>query len=187
MCYVYGIRQCNRFFSGAEISAFFAKICFQISVVILNSTLHSQIIFEFDIISIQILNLMAISCFKSLETPFHTYQNLLLIPKISTLPWFWKDSEQVLLFSVRSSLHRRAYVVTSSQHAFHMDTTIFWPDNSFWDLLSRFSRWFKYFFGQMTALCFKELRKTDHYVLFSLYDQLYYLVVFSVTFHDNYP
>ena len=53
MCYMYGIRQCNRYFSGAKISAFFAKMFFQISVVILNSTLHSQI-FEFDI-SIQIL------------------------------------------------------------------------------------------------------------------------------------
>ena len=41
------------FFYGAEISAFFAKIFCQISVVILNSTLHSQI-FEFDI-GIQIL------------------------------------------------------------------------------------------------------------------------------------
>ena len=111
----------------------------------------------------------AISCFKSLETPFHTYQHLLLILKISTLQWFWKDFEQVLLFSVRSSFHRRAYVVTSSQHTFHMDTTIFWPDNSFWDIiLSRFSRWFKILFW--TALCFKELRKTDYYVLFSLYD-----------------
>ena len=52
MCYVHGIRQCNRVFPCAEISAFFAKIFFQISVVILNSTLHSQI-FEYDI-SIQI-------------------------------------------------------------------------------------------------------------------------------------
>ena len=48
-CVMYGIRQCKRRFSGAEISAFFTKIFFQISVVILNSTpLHSQI-FEFDI------------------------------------------------------------------------------------------------------------------------------------------
>ena len=52
-CVMYGIRQCKCSFSGAEISAFFTKIFFQISVVILNSTLHSQI-FEFDI-SIQIL------------------------------------------------------------------------------------------------------------------------------------
>ena len=46
-CVMYGIRQCNRFFSGAEISAFFAKIFFYIRVVILNSTLYSQI-FVFD-------------------------------------------------------------------------------------------------------------------------------------------
>ena len=64
-CVMYGIRQCNRVFSGAEISAFFAKIFFQISVVILNSTLHSQIL-EFDII-IQIL----IWIFGSTMT--HTY------------------------------------------------------------------------------------------------------------------
>ena len=52
MCYVWD-QAVQPVFSGAEISAFFAKIFFQISVVILNSTLHSQI-FEFDI-SIQIL------------------------------------------------------------------------------------------------------------------------------------
>ena len=47
---VYGIRQCNRFFSGAEISAFFAKKKnLQISV----ANLHYQI-FKFDI-GIQIL------------------------------------------------------------------------------------------------------------------------------------
>ena len=52
-CVMYGIRQCNRSFSGAEISAFFTEIFFTISVVILNSTLHYQI-FKFDI-DIQIL------------------------------------------------------------------------------------------------------------------------------------
>ena len=52
-CVMYGIRQCNRSFSGAEISAFFTEIFFQMSVVILNSTLHYQI-FKFDI-DIQIL------------------------------------------------------------------------------------------------------------------------------------
>ena len=39
---MYGIRQCNRIFFCGEISAFFAKIFFQISVVILNSTLHEK-------------------------------------------------------------------------------------------------------------------------------------------------
>ena len=49
VCVMYGIRQCNRSFSGAEISAFFTEIFFQISVVILSkSTLNYQI-FKFDI------------------------------------------------------------------------------------------------------------------------------------------
>ena len=53
--FMYGIiiRKCNRSFSRAEISAFFPEMFFQISVVILNSTLHYQI-FKFDI-DIQIL------------------------------------------------------------------------------------------------------------------------------------
>ena len=42
------------FFSSGKISAFFAKIFFNISVVILNSRLHYQI-FEFDTNIIQIL------------------------------------------------------------------------------------------------------------------------------------
>ena len=54
-CVMYGIRQCHRiFFSCGEISAFFAKILFYISVLILNSSLHYQI-FEFDTNIIQIL------------------------------------------------------------------------------------------------------------------------------------
>ena len=40
---MYGIRQCNRIFLCGEIGAFFTEIFFQISVVILNSTLHYQI------------------------------------------------------------------------------------------------------------------------------------------------
>ena len=53
LCVMYGIRQGNRIFSCGEISAFFAKIFFFISVVISNSSLHYQI-FEIDI-NIQIL------------------------------------------------------------------------------------------------------------------------------------
>ena len=47
-CVIHGIRQSNRIFSCGEISAFFAKMFFFISVVILNSSLYYQI-FEFDI------------------------------------------------------------------------------------------------------------------------------------------
>ena len=53
MCYEWDQAVQQVFFSDAEISAFFAKIFFQISVVILNSNLHYQI-FKFDI-GIQIL------------------------------------------------------------------------------------------------------------------------------------
>ena len=41
---MYGIRQCNRIFLCGEIGAFFTEIFFQISVVILNSNLHYQIL-----------------------------------------------------------------------------------------------------------------------------------------------
>ena len=50
---MYGIQAVQQEFSGAEISAFFTEIFCQISVVILNSSLHYQI-FKFDI-DIQIL------------------------------------------------------------------------------------------------------------------------------------
>ena len=54
VCVMYGIRQCHRIFSCGEISAFFAKIFYFISVLILNSSLHYHI-FEFDTNIIQIL------------------------------------------------------------------------------------------------------------------------------------
>ena len=55
---MYGIRQWNRIKTCGQISAFFTEIFFQISFVIFDSTLHSQI-FAFDIIiSIQILDLI---------------------------------------------------------------------------------------------------------------------------------
>ena len=52
-------------FSCGEISAFFTEIFFQISFVIFNSTLHSQI-FAFDI-SIQILDFILGSTYRKGE------------------------------------------------------------------------------------------------------------------------